>query len=76
MNSILITGCNRGLGLGIVQHLVQLPNPPEKIFATCRDITKAQVIYLKLLNYHYLTLFNWFIARKLIIITFHSPRFT
>ncbi|XP_063983571.1 C-signal [Diachasmimorpha longicaudata] len=42
MNSILITGCNRGLGLGLVQHLTQLPNPPEKIFATCRDITKAQ----------------------------------
>ncbi|XP_015115044.1 uncharacterized protein LOC107039775 [Diachasma alloeum] len=42
MNSILITGCNRGLGLGLVQHLTQLPNPPEKIFATCRDVTKAQ----------------------------------
>ncbi|XP_074106229.1 C-signal-like isoform X2 [Cotesia typhae] len=42
MRSILITGCNRGLGLGLVQHLTQLPNPPEKIFATCRDINKAQ----------------------------------
>ncbi|XP_008552516.1 C-factor [Microplitis demolitor] len=41
MRSILITGCNRGLGLGLVQHLTQLPNPPEKIFATCRDINKA-----------------------------------
>lgn len=43
MRSILITGCNRGLGLGLVQHLTQLPNPPEKIFATCRDINKAEV---------------------------------
>ncbi|XP_057321602.1 C-factor-like isoform X2 [Microplitis mediator] len=42
MRSILITGCNRGLGLGLVQHLTQLPNPPEKIFATCRDINKAE----------------------------------
>ncbi|XP_011311995.1 uncharacterized oxidoreductase C663.06c [Fopius arisanus] len=42
MKSIMITGCNRGLGLGIVQHLTQLPNPPDKIFATCRDIARAQ----------------------------------
>ncbi|KAF7996051.1 hypothetical protein HCN44_009836 [Aphidius gifuensis] len=42
MKSILITGCNRGLGLGLVQRLTQIKNPPENIFATCRDVTKAQ----------------------------------
>ncbi|KAK0080705.1 hypothetical protein PV325_013483 [Microctonus aethiopoides] len=42
MRSILITGCNRGLGLGLVKHLTQLPNPPENIFATCRDVSKAK----------------------------------
>lgn len=42
MKSILITGCNRGLGLGLIQHLTKIKNPPEKIFATCRDIAKAQ----------------------------------
>lgn len=41
MRSILITGCNRGLGLGLVKHLVQLSTPPENIFATCRDVNKA-----------------------------------
>ncbi|XP_043498286.1 C-factor isoform X1 [Polistes fuscatus] len=41
MKSILITGCNRGLGLGLVKHLVQLSKPPENIFATCRDVNKA-----------------------------------
>ncbi|KAK2576252.1 hypothetical protein KPH14_005618 [Odynerus spinipes] len=41
MRSILITGCNRGLGLGLVKHLVQLSTPPENIFATCRDTSKA-----------------------------------
>ncbi|XP_035735517.1 C-factor-like [Vespa mandarinia] len=41
MKSILITGSNRGLGLGLVKHLVQLPKPPENIFATCRDLNKA-----------------------------------
>lgn len=41
MKSILITGCNRGLGLGLVKHLIQLPKPPENIFATCRDVNKA-----------------------------------
>ncbi|KAI4490203.1 hypothetical protein M0802_010837 [Mischocyttarus mexicanus] len=41
MKSILITGCNRGLGLGLVKHLVKLNKPPENIFATCRDVNKA-----------------------------------
>lgn len=42
MRSILITGCNRGLGLGLVKHLVKQPQPPENIFATCRDVNKAK----------------------------------
>ncbi|XP_058803352.1 C-signal [Phymastichus coffea] len=41
MRSILITGCNRGLGFGLVKSLVRSNNPPEKIFATCRDVDKA-----------------------------------
>lgn len=43
MNSILITGCNRGLGFGLVKCLVKLSHPPKHIFATCRDISKATV---------------------------------
>lgn len=43
MKSILITGCNRGLGLGLVRTLIKQSNPPQHIFATCRDIEKAQV---------------------------------
>ncbi|XP_043250371.1 C-factor [Colletes gigas] len=42
MESILITGCNRGLGLGLVKHLTKLPQPPRNIFATCRDANKAR----------------------------------
>ncbi|XP_078038441.1 SDR family oxidoreductase sniffer [Augochlora pura] len=42
MKSILITGCNRGLGLGLVKHLTSLPQPPQNIFATCRDVNKAR----------------------------------
>lgn len=41
MKSILITGCNRGLGLGLVKHLARSVKPPENIFATCRDANKA-----------------------------------
>lgn len=51
MKSILITGCNRGLGLGMVKNLTGSKNPPE-IFATCRDIQKATVsliFYIKIL---------------------------
>ncbi|KAM3961795.1 LOW QUALITY PROTEIN: SDR family oxidoreductase sniffer [Aphomia sociella] len=35
MQSVLITGANRGLGLGIVKYLMR-ENKAEKIFATCR----------------------------------------
>ncbi|XP_053808859.1 C-factor-like [Vidua chalybeata] len=35
--SVLVTGANRGLGLGFVQHFLRMPNPPQWIFATCRD---------------------------------------
>ncbi|KAH8347607.1 hypothetical protein KR067_002313 [Drosophila pandora] len=42
MNSILITGCNRGLGLGLVKALVGLPQPPQHLFTTCRNREQAQ----------------------------------
>ncbi|XP_016983961.1 C-factor [Drosophila rhopaloa] len=41
MNSILITGCNRGLGLGLVRALVNLPQPPQHLFTTCRNRAQA-----------------------------------
>lgn len=42
MRSVLITGGNRGIGLGLVKKLVQGTKfQPEFIFATCRDISKA-----------------------------------
>ncbi|XP_064526876.1 C-signal-like [Pseudopipra pipra] len=37
VRSVLVTGANRGIGLGLVQHLLGLPNPPQWLFATCRD---------------------------------------
>ena len=36
--SIFITGCNRGIGLAIVKHIVQLSTAPRYIFATCRSL--------------------------------------
>ncbi|XP_042741999.1 C-factor-like [Lagopus leucura] len=36
-HSALVTGANRGIGLGLVRHLLALPNPPEWVFAGCRD---------------------------------------
>lgn len=41
MKSILITGCNRGLGLGLVKTFLNLPKPPKYVFATCRNIEQA-----------------------------------
>ncbi|XP_050167415.1 C-factor-like isoform X2 [Myiozetetes cayanensis] len=37
VRSVLVTGANRGLGLGLVQRLLGLPKPPQWVFATCRD---------------------------------------
>ncbi|XP_072728025.1 C-signal-like [Ciconia boyciana] len=35
--SLLVTGANQGIGLGLVQQFLGLPNPPEWVFAACRD---------------------------------------
>ncbi|XP_054057158.1 C-factor-like [Rissa tridactyla] len=37
IRSVLVTGANRGIGLGLVQHLLELPEPPQWVFAGCRD---------------------------------------
>lgn len=42
MKSILITGCNRGLGLGLVRQLLKSPKCPNQVIATCRDEEKAK----------------------------------
>lgn len=41
--SVLITGCSRGIGLGLVKGLAASDPPPEVVFATCRYPDKAQV---------------------------------
>ncbi|KAH8411510.1 hypothetical protein KR215_005741 [Drosophila sulfurigaster] len=41
MKSILITGCNRGLGLGLVKAFNSLPEPPQHLFTTCRNLEQA-----------------------------------
>ncbi|XP_058701900.1 C-signal-like [Poecile atricapillus] len=37
VRSLLVTGANRGIGLGLVQHFLRMPDPPQWIFAGCRD---------------------------------------
>ncbi|KAG8563403.1 hypothetical protein GDO81_016051 [Engystomops pustulosus] len=37
VKSILVTGSNRGIGFEFVQQFLKSENPPEIIFATCRD---------------------------------------
>ncbi|XP_055632487.1 C-factor [Toxorhynchites rutilus septentrionalis] len=42
MSSILITGCNRGLGLGLIKCFLKLSPSPQHIIATCRDPQQAE----------------------------------
>ncbi|NXN06126.1 DHB2 dehydrogenase, partial [Sylvia borin] len=37
VRSVLVTGANRGIGLGLIQHFLRMPKPPQWIFAGCRD---------------------------------------
>jgi len=42
--NILITGCNRGIGLELVKQMLKRGNEdaPSKLIATCRDTNKAE----------------------------------
>lgn len=42
MKSILITGCNRGIGLGLIKHLIQRPGSLKFVFGTYRNPDTAQ----------------------------------
>ncbi|XP_068022645.1 C-signal-like [Melanerpes formicivorus] len=37
IHSVLVTGANRGIGLGFIQHFLGMPSPPKWVFAGCRD---------------------------------------
>ncbi|KFO71388.1 hypothetical protein N303_10374, partial [Cuculus canorus] len=37
IHSVLVTGANRGIGLGLVRHFLGMSNPPKWVFAGCRD---------------------------------------
>ncbi|CAL1296286.1 unnamed protein product [Larinioides sclopetarius] len=42
IESVLVTGANRGIGLELVKQLVQLPKTPKFVFATYRDESSTQ----------------------------------
>lgn len=47
MCSVLVTGANRGIGLGLVKKLLSNETfKVENVFATCRDTGKAKVIII------------------------------
>lgn len=37
MGSVLLTGCDGGLGLGLLKGLLEQPSPPQHLFAACLD---------------------------------------
>uniref|UniRef100_A0A8B9V4N3 C-factor-like n=1 Tax=Anas zonorhyncha TaxID=75864 RepID=A0A8B9V4N3_9AVES len=34
---VLVTGCDSGVGLGLVKRFLELPSPPRRLFAACTD---------------------------------------
>ncbi|XP_044126438.1 C-factor-like [Bufo gargarizans] len=50
VQSVLVTGSNRGIGFEFVQQFLRSQRPPEKIFATCRDPGSPQSQELKNLS--------------------------
>nr|XP_034975495.1 C-factor-like [Zootoca vivipara] len=38
VQSVLVTGSNQGIGLGLVSQFLEKPNPPEWVFATSLDL--------------------------------------
>ncbi|GFS60264.1 uncharacterized protein TNIN_257501 [Trichonephila inaurata madagascariensis] len=44
VESVLVTGANRGIGLEFVRQLVQLPQPPRFVFATYRDRNTVEAL--------------------------------
>uniref|UniRef100_A0A8C0HMY9 H17B6 dehydrogenase n=1 Tax=Buteo japonicus TaxID=224669 RepID=A0A8C0HMY9_9AVES len=37
VGSVLLTGCDGGLGLGLLKGLLEQPSPPQHLFAACLD---------------------------------------
>ncbi|XP_009468802.1 PREDICTED: 11-cis retinol dehydrogenase-like [Nipponia nippon] len=37
VGSVLLTGCDEGLGLGLLKGLLEQPSPPRHLFAACLD---------------------------------------
>lgn len=42
--NVLVTGANRGIGLGLVQALLKTPGV-QRVFAACRQPEQAKVSY-------------------------------
>ncbi|TFJ96613.1 triosephosphate isomerase [Platysternon megacephalum] len=47
VRSVLVTGANRGIGLELVKQFLEKSNPPEWVFATCRDPAGERAQQLK-----------------------------
>ncbi|GIX78894.1 c-factor [Caerostris extrusa] len=44
VESVLVTGANRGIGFEFVKQLLRLPKPPHYVFATYRDEKRTQAL--------------------------------
>lgn len=62
--SILITGCNRGIGFEFVKQLATLDEGPSHIFACCREPNEAHALQLLAAEYDHVHVLELDVTRK------------
>ncbi|KAF1561158.1 UNVERIFIED_CONTAM: Estradiol 17-beta-dehydrogenase 2, partial [Eudyptes pachyrhynchus] len=62
VGSVLLTGCDGGLGLGLLKGLLEQPSPPRHLFAACLDPQGKDARWPGVASHHVLQRLAWDMA--------------